>query len=143
LADCGIRFDLRIVCAADDGFGALSAWLEENGASDLLNDPDLPLLLLFDEEWQLQEQWGPYPQAMEPLLDAWLESHPSYEALADDESPAGQAEYAQLLDSLIWEMRIWFNTELDRVSGTEIAELLRGLVDDDADNIEDENSTDE
>lgn len=99
----------------------------------LVNDPtllanwaeaDLPLLLSFDDEWQFQEQWGPHPQAIEPFLDRWLAEHTDYEQLADDESAAGQRAYTRLLDSLLYEMRLWYNSSLNQACGVELCALL-------------------
>lgn len=129
LAEASVRISLRIL-REDDGFAFLSEVLDED-AADLVSEPGLPLLLMFDEDWQLQEQWGPFPQAMEPFLDAWLERNPAYETVSEDESPTAQAEYAQMLEQLAWEMRIWFNTALDVATGQELCELLRTLVDED------------
>lgn len=192
LAACSPRLDLHIICDGD-GTDELGAWLEESGVADVLADADLPLLLIFDEEWQLQEQWGPFPQTLEPYFEAWLERHPEYETLSEDETfyaqathsrandtpaearPEGEAapeagdagenedehededgttqteestlsaEYVALLESLAWEMRIWFNSTLDSASTREICDLLRALLDDDSgddDSSDDESSDD-
>jgi hypothetical protein len=134
MAEIGPRIDLRILSEETD-FAALQAVVDDSAVFDSLMDAELPLLLVFDEEWQLQEQWGPHPQAMETYLEEWLERHPEYEALADDDSLQGsqqaQDDYARLLDKLIWDMRVWLNTELDRICATEICRLLSGLVDED------------
>lgn len=87
-------------------------------------EADLPLLLSFDDEWQFQEQWGPHPQAIESYLDRWLADHSDYERLAEDESPAGQAEYTRLLERLLYEMRLWYNSALNRACGEELRALL-------------------
>jgi hypothetical protein len=109
---------------------------EEEAASllpALVNDPvllmswaeaDLPLLLSFDEEWQFQEQWGPHPQAVEPFLDHWLAEHSDYEQLAEDESPAGQVDYARLLERLLYELRLWYNSSLNQACSEELRALL-------------------
>ncbi|MEX1019555.1 MAG: hypothetical protein WDZ49_07850 [Litorilinea sp.] len=155
LAASSVRLDLRVV-RDTEGFDELAAWLEECGTPDVLNDADLPLLFMFDEDWQLQEQWGPFPQAMEPYLEEWLERHPEYETLAEDETfdpqstpnavaedavvengaggatPEAQAAYAALLDLLGWEMRVWFNSGLDVACAQEICDLMRGLMDEDS-----------
>jgi hypothetical protein len=141
LTDCSIRVDLRIL-RETDGFSTLAAVLDDAGASELLSDPDLPLLLIFDDEWQLQEQWGPFPHEMETLLEAWLERHPDFESLAEEGDSENQTRYAVLLDALTWEMRVWFNSGLDRACTQEICELLRGLASDDEGN-DDEDDGDE
>lgn len=88
------------------------------------DEADLPLLLSFDGEWQFQEQWGPHPQAIESFLDRWLREHSEYERLAEDESLAGQLAYSTLLERLLYEMRLWYNSELNQAC----AEELRGLL---------------
>lgn len=103
---------------------------------DSLPDMDLPLLLILDEDWQVQEVWGPHPQAVEPKLDLWLEQYPDYERLTDDDSPKGQEQYAQLLDQLTAEMRVWYNSGLDRECVAEIREILTSLQSDDTDDEE-------
>jgi len=143
-----------LIVAADDSpdclivlpvLGHLAAWasrvtlrvVHEDEAAQLLpilaNDPallanwaeaDLPLLLSFDDEWQFQEQWGPHPQAIEPLLEKWLSDHGDFERLAEDESASGQLAYSQQLEQLLYEMRLWYNTSLNQACGAELCALL-------------------
>ena len=91
---------------------------------------DLPLAVFFDDEWQIQDRWGPQPQAIEPYLEAWLERNPEYESLADDNSPEAQARYACLAERLAVEMRLWYNSGLNQACAAEIRELLAGLNED-------------
>ena len=128
IAEAGPRFDLHIV---PDGDGALradcQAALDLLGIQTEIDDLDLPLLLVFDEEWQLQEQWGPHPEAAAPYIDGWLERHPEYESLADDDAPEVQEKTAALLYPLVHEMRIWYNSELGAACAAEIRALLSRL----------------
>jgi hypothetical protein len=87
-------------------------------------EADLPLLLSFDDEWQFQEQWGPHPQAIEPFLEGWLAQHSEVERLADDDSLEGQHAYARLVEQLLYEMRIWYNSSLNHACGEELCGLL-------------------
>lgn len=96
-------------------------------------EADLPLLLSFDDEWQFQEQWGPHAQAIEPFLDNWLAENGEYERLAEDESPAGQLAYARLLERLLYEMRMWYNSSLNQACGVELRGLLARWHDDSGD----------
>jgi len=125
LARLSPRIVLRIVRDSDD----LS--LLEEAVEDLdLEESELPLLLLFDEEWNCQAQWGPQPAAVEPLLDRWLETHSEFEALAEDETPAGQNAYAQLSQLLLHEMRVWYNSGLNQACLQEVYDTLSSLRED-------------
>ncbi|MCB0159154.1 MAG: thioredoxin family protein [Caldilineaceae bacterium] len=129
----GPRFGLRIV--RDDGeLALLDALLDDINLSEDLDDLDLPQLFVFDEEWQLQEQWGPRPQEAETRLEAWLEAHPEYEELDDDEDA-----YGQLVTVLMNEMRLWYNSGLTEVCVKEIRQLLAGLQNDDEADDNDDN----
>lgn len=122
------RMDLRIV--REEDAPALAVLLADDQESrDNLLTLDLPLVIFYDEEWQIQERWGPQPQAIEPYLEAWLERNPEYEALADDNSPAAQAKFACLAERLASEMRLWYNSGLSQACAAEIRELLAGLND--------------
>jgi hypothetical protein len=98
-------------------------------------EADLPLLLSFDDEWQFQEQWGPHSQAIEPFLDKWLAENGDYEGLAEDESPAGQLAYGRLLERLLYEMRMWYNSSLNQACGVELRGLLARWHDENGDDI--------
>ncbi len=98
-----------------------------------LQDADLPLLISFDEEWRFQEVWGPHPQAIEPFLDRWVTAHPTFEALAEDESPEGQVAYPRLVEQLLHELRLWYNSGLNHACAQELHQLLVRWHDDSAD----------
>lgn len=128
LAACCPRLDVRLVLDDDDNQLANVAQLvDDSTVATGLGDADYPLLLVFDEEWQYQDQWGPHPSEIEPFWDAWLAEHPEFEQLSDDESPAAQRDYEQLLDDLTQAMRLWYNSELANAAGAEIRSLLVGL----------------
>lgn len=124
------RFTLRIIRDTDD----LSKVEEAVDDLDLSeeSETDLPLLLLFDEEWNWREQWGPRPEAAETYFDQWLETHPEFEQLASGESDEEQQAYSQLTNELLQEMRVWYNSGLDRECIREIYALLKSLQDDDS-----------
>ena len=134
------RLDLRII--ADDGdLSWVSQAADEVDPDDDLNDMDLPLLLIFDEEWTVQESWGPRPEQAEAQLDAWLETRPQFEELADDESEAGQAAYAKLLEELTHTMRLWYNSGVAEACVDEILALLDAILrNEDEDEDEDEDA---
>jgi len=97
------------------------------------SEADLPLLLSFDDEWQFQEQWGPHPQAIEPYLDRWLAEHREYEALAEDDSVSGQLAYSRLLEQLLQEMRLWYNSSLNQACGEELRALMARWLEENGD----------
>jgi hypothetical protein len=117
------RLSLRVV-REEEAALLLPALVNDPGLLTSWTEADLPLLLSFDEEWQFQEQWGPHPQAVEPFLDRWLAEHSDYERLAEDESPAGQVAYARLLEQLLYELRLWYNSSLNQACGEELRALL-------------------
>ncbi len=123
------RLTLRIIRDTDD------LTMLESAVDDLVTDDetglDLPLLFLFDEEWNYQAQWGPQPEKAEAYLDQWLEQHPTYESFAESEDLEEQDLYWQLTDQLLYEMRVWYNSGLDKECIRELSELLATLVDDD------------
>jgi hypothetical protein len=124
LAAAGPRLMLRVL-SDDDDLSPLVVLAPELDPVTLLNEWDLPQFLCFDEDWFLQAQWGPRPNAAEADVEAWLASHPEYETLADDESPEGQEQYAALVEELLYEMRVWYNSGLARSCLDEWLELLR------------------
>ena len=69
------------------------------------------------------------PAATEPYLDRWLEAHPEYEQLADEDGEEAQDAYAALLEMLALEMRVWYNTSLNVACIGEIRTLLANLRD--------------
>lgn len=124
------RFTLRVIRDTDD----LSRIEEAVDDLDLSeeSETDLPLLLLFDEEWNWREQWGPRPEGAEAYFDQWLEAHPEFEQLANGESDEEQNDYSRLTDELLQEMRVWYNSGLDQECIREICELLQSLQEDDS-----------
>ena len=136
------RLDLHIITDEDD-LTLLDAMAETLDLSDV-DELDLPLAIFFDEEWTDQASWGPRPAAAEALLDAWLEDHPDYEALAADESDDAQDAFAALQDELIHTMRLWYNTSLNRICADEIIGVLGSLASaDDATSDDDEDESEE
>lgn len=104
---------------------ALADDLELNGDAQ---DLDLPQLLLYDEEWNFQGQWGPHPQAADRYLDEWFAQHTEYEILAESHVPTDQEKYALLLDELTHKMRVWYNSGLNRAAIQEVHALLATLL---------------
>lgn len=123
------RLSLRVFRDTDN-LNLLNQLLEEIDLNEDLSELELPICLLFDEEWNYQTQWGPHPQSAEPFLDRWFEQHSEYEALAEDETPEAQRKYAQLINELIYQMRVWYNSELDQAAIQEIRDLLASLRED-------------
>lgn len=126
IAQLSHRFALRIFRDTDN-LHLLNQLVEEIDLNEDLGELELPLCLLFDEEWNQQSQWGPHAQAAEPFLDRWFEQHSDYETLADDETPEAQRRYAALINDLIYQMRVWYNSELDRATLQEIRDLFATL----------------
>lgn len=131
------RFALRIFRDTDD-LNLISQLLEEVDLHEEVGELELPLCFLFDEEWNQQSQWGPHAQAAEAYFDQWFEQHSDYETLADDETPEAQRRYAALITDLIYQMRVWYNSELDRATLQEIRDLLATLREDGDGNGEEE-----
>jgi hypothetical protein len=126
LAASGPRLNLRIFCD-DDDLSPLTILAPELDVAALLDEWDLPQFLCFDEDWYLQAQWGPRPQRAEAQVEAWLAAHPQYAVLADDESAEGHERYLTLLDELVYEMRLWYNSSLAADCLDEWLDLLRVL----------------
>lgn len=126
IADASPRFELRIVCDEDD-LTLLDALVDDLDLIDGLDDLDLPLLSVLDEEWVYQARWGPRPASADAYVDTWLERHPEYERLTDEESDEDQATFAALLEKLTCEMRVWYNTSLNSDCVHEIRTLLADL----------------
>jgi hypothetical protein len=123
------RMDLRVL-REEDAPGYYSLLSDDQEFLDSLPTLDVPLVVFFDEEWQIQDRWGPQPQAIEPYLEAWLERNPEYELLADDNSPEAQTRVASLAEQLAAEMRLWYNSGLNQACAAEIRDLLAGLNED-------------
>lgn len=120
------RLNLRVFRDTDN-LNLLNQLLDEIDLNEDLGELELPICLLFDEEWNYQTQWGPHPQSAESFLDRWFEQHGEYEALAEDETPDAQRRYAQMIQDLIYQMRVWYNSDLDRAAIQEIRDLLASL----------------
>jgi hypothetical protein len=129
------RFVLRILRDSDDLSG-LNRLVDDLDLVGALQEVPLPQLLVFDEEWQLQCQWGPHPQEADAYLDRWFEQHPTYETLAESDDPAAQTHYTALLEQLTHEMRVWYNSGLNRACSQEICALLAGLLEETPDDDE-------
>jgi hypothetical protein len=145
LVDASPRLTLYI-WHDDDDLSALDARVDEvdlSDDSDESDDFDVPLLLIFDEEGEYQAQWGPRPAAAEAQLEAWLAQHPTYQELTDtdDDESENQEEYLQLLDELTYQMRVWYNSDLNDACVDELRKLLDSLQSDDEDG--DDDSDDE
>ena len=126
LAQCSARIDVRIA-HAEEWEGYLTALVDEPGLLPNLADADLPLLLIFDEDWRYADQWGPHPAAIDAYLDGWLAAHPTFDARAEDDSPAANTAYRGLLDDLTHTMRLWYNTELNHACAGEVRAILARL----------------
>ncbi|MEZ4673564.1 MAG: thioredoxin family protein [Caldilineaceae bacterium] len=122
------RLILRILRDTDD-LTLLESAVDEIDFRD--DELDFPVLLIFDEEWNWQAQWGPQPAAAESYLDQWLGEHSNYEELAVSEDLQDQEEYWFLTDQLLYDMRVWYNSALDQECISEICELLTSLSNDD------------
>ncbi len=131
LAESSPRIDLRIVSDEAD-LSALNRLLDqEMDLEEAAGDLEMPLLLVFDEEWNYQAQWGPRPQAAEARLESWLADHPTYEALMDESAEASEAAEA-LIAKLTNQMRIWYNDDLTVACIGEIRAMLNALGSDDS-----------
>ncbi len=135
------RIGLHILTDEDD-LTLLDALADDLDLAGDLDDIDLPILFILDEEWNIQETWGPRPEEADARLEEWLEAHPEYESLADDESDEGQDAYAQLLDELTYTMRIWYNSGLNAACVDEILALLDAIGSDE-DSSEENDSEDD
>lgn len=126
LADCSMRINLQII-SADHDLSFFEQVLDDNDVPDDLSESEYPLLFIFDEEWAFLAQWGPRPEAADPYLESWLESHPEYEQLAGDSTVSGYLAYSAQLNILIEEMRVWYNSELEQKCIDEIHTLLQSI----------------
>ncbi len=123
------RMSLRILRDTDD-LTMLEAAVDDLALDDE-NGIDLPLLFIFDEGWACQAQWGPQPESAEAYLDQWLGMHPNYESFAESDDVEEQDIYWQLTDQLLYEMRMWYNSALDKECIRELCELLATLIEED------------
>ena len=120
------RVQLRIL--ADDDVRPLATLLPDVDVTAALEEWDLPQFFIFDEDWELQAQWGPRPAQAERNLLEWLSRYPEYETLAEDENAVAQARYAALTTTLIHEMRLWYNSSLSAACQREFCDLLATLL---------------
>lgn len=120
------RVQLRIFTDAD--VRPLTSLLPDIDLTAALEEWDLPQFLIFDEEWELQAQWGPRPEQAERNLLEWLSRYPEYETLADDESVTAQERYSALTMELIHEMRVWYNSSLAAACQREFYAVLATLL---------------
>ena len=126
IAQSSPRFTIRIV-TEEDNLSPLALLLDEKEPGTIFNDLELPQLFIFDEEWNLQGQWGPHPQNFDSFLDAWLADYPEYERLTESEDPNDIANYTVLAEQLTGEMRMWYNDTLNQECALEIRTLLAKL----------------
>jgi hypothetical protein len=138
IAAASPRIGLHILTDEDD-LTLLDGLVDDLDLSSDLDDIDLPMLFILDEEWNVQETWGPRPEGADARLEEWLETHPEYESLADDESDEGQDAYAQLLDELTYTMRVWYNSGLNAACVDEILTLLDAIGSDEDGSEEEDN----
>ncbi len=127
LIDACLRIELRILPETGD-LTLLATLLPDLDVVSALEEWVLPQFFVFDDEWELQAQWGPRPAQVEGNLADWLSRYPDYEALADDESAAAQERYAALTYALTHEMRVWYNSSASVACQTEFCDLLTALL---------------
>lgn len=131
MVECSARIDLRIVSDEVD-LAALNQLLDEEiDLEEDLGEIELPLLLVFDEEWNFQTQWGPRPEAAEARLETWIAAHPTYETLLD-ENPESSEALDSLVADLTNQMRLWYNDDLTDACIGEIQALLETLISDES-----------
>ena len=148
--ETGRRLDLRIL-VDDSDLSLIDPLLDELNVLEELDDLDLPQFFFFDEDWQIQAQWGPRPQAAEAYLDGWLEAHPEYDSLADSDTDGADSDaetqdaYAALVRELVYEMRCWYNSGLTQACVAELRAVLTELQssDDDGDDGDDGDDVDD
>jgi hypothetical protein len=129
LVEASVRFDMRIVEDEDEEtLRPLALFLPDLDMTAAIEEWDLPQIFVFDEDWELQAQWGPRPTAADAMVDAWLAANPEYETLAGDDSAAAMAAHAALTHTLLYEMRVWYNSGLTRACLDEWRDLLTGLL---------------
>ncbi len=127
LAEACPRMELRILSTTMD-LTAINELVDED--MDLEEDLevlDMPLLLFFDEEWNHQERWGPRPAAAEERLDEWMNLHPAYTDLMDNEDGDDSPELVRLINELTHQMRFWYNDDLAGACVGEIRAILERL----------------
>lgn len=133
LIDASPRAQLRIL-SDDFDLTPLAVLAPDIDMAAALEEWDLPQFFVFDDEWEIQGQWGPRPEQAERNLEEWLSRYPEYESLAEDESAEAQRRYATLTDTLMHEMRLWYNSSLSAACQTEFCEVLAALAPSDESN---------
>ena len=129
LVDASVRLDMRIVEDEDEAsLRPLALLLPDLDMAAALEEWDLPQIFVFDEEWEVQAQWGPRPTAADAGVETWLAANPNYELLAGDESPAAVAAHTALTHTLLYEMRVWYNSGLTAACLAEWRDLLASLL---------------
>ncbi|MEM7129876.1 MAG: thioredoxin family protein [Chloroflexota bacterium] len=124
--ECSHRFRLHIFQAEEES-SLLESLVDDADIPDDLVEVEVPLLLLFDEDWNYLAYWGPRPTEADHQLEQWLQAHPNYEEMATDDSPDAHENYLTLMTELTGTMRIWYNSGLDKQCVTEFYELLTSL----------------
>lgn len=121
------RLTLRIF--SDQGDASLLVALVDD--DELLSEPldelDLPLLFAFDQEWNLLGHWGPRPAEADRFLDQWMADHPEYEALEATEDDADADRFQELVDQLLVEMRLAYNSGINSQCAVELTDFLTNL----------------
>lgn len=134
IADCCTRFRFYIVPAERD-LTHIDQLLTDGDLDEELSEMELPLLLLFDDDWNFRLSWGPRPEAADGYLVQWLEDNPTYEVLATDDSAENQNAYLALFHDLMYSMRLWYNSGLQEKCVDELCSLFAAL--------QEQNSSDE
>lgn len=123
IAESGPRFDFRIVPDVTD-LSLLNDILDDElDLDEDLAGLELPVLFIFDEEWNQVGQWGPRPQTAEERLDGWLAANPAYENLLNEDVDDSD-ELDRLFDELTHLMGFWYNTDLTDACVAEIRQVL-------------------
>jgi len=126
LIDSAPSIQLRVLADEEDP-SALAMLLPDLDVNLALEEWDLPQFIIFDEDWEMQGQWGPRPTATERNLETWLSRYPDYELLGEDDSESGLARFTELTERLVQEMRIWYNSGLSADCQTEFCSVLTAL----------------
>lgn len=137
LAQCSPRFTLSVLRDSDD-LTSLDRIVDELDLVSALSEIELPLLLVFDEEWNFQCSWSGHPQQADRNLEEWFARHPEYDLLAESDAPADEAQFGVLLEKLTHEMRVWYNSGLNEACIAEVRALLAALLEDDTAEDEDD-----
>ncbi len=114
------RLDLRVV-REPDAAALLARLTGDPQAGRTLAERSLPRLLVLDKQGQVQAAWGPHPAGIE-----------SYSADGDSEQPLQPQDNTdsppKQRERLIQEMRLWYNSGLDKQCVAELHTLLAALL---------------